>query len=133
MLGVFSALARLVARFEGEVWLVSKCGHKVERRSRRWLEHHRFYDKTGLSPDHLRFCRDRKHKAPICRELGIQFFVDDRADVLAHMRDGVAHRFHFGAERTDVAGAVPAPTWAACEAAILDALDALGGPPSSVD
>jgi hypothetical protein len=112
-----------VTRFHGRVWLVSKCGQKVERRSRLWLAHHRFYEKTGIAPENLRFCRDRKHKAPICRDLGIQFFVDDRVDVLATMRPVVEHRFLFGAERTDLEGAVAAPTWAACEAAIVAALE----------
>ena len=64
------------------------------------------------------FCRARWMKAPICRDRGIGWFVDDRADVLVPMAGIVPHRFQYGAATTDVPGIVPVPTWAAAEAAI---------------
>lgn len=121
--GVFESLARLRARFEGRVWLVSKCGPRIEMRSRAWLDHHRFFEATGIPRDNLRFCKNRKDKAPICLELGIGFFVDDRADVLVPMAGVVPHRFLFGAETSRDAGVSAVPTWAAAEAAILAQLD----------
>ena len=116
--GAFEALGRLCARFEGRVWLVSKCGKRVEERSRRWLQEHRFFDTTGVSADNLVFCRERGMKAGICRDLGIGWFVDDRVDVLVPMAGIVAHRFLFGAAATDVPGLVAVATWAEAEAAI---------------
>jgi hypothetical protein len=123
MAGAVESLGRLRERFAGRVWLVSKCGPKIQARSRLWLDRHRFFQTTGIPYGQLRFCRDRKDKAPICEELGIGFFVDDRFDVLAAMRGIVRHRFQFGAVSAPE-GVVPVPTWAAAEAAILAALEA---------
>src|SRR5262245_25849401 len=77
MAGCFEAISRLTQSFEGRVWLVSKCGPRIEARTRRWLDRHRFFQTAGIPYGQLRFCRDRKEKAPICLKLGIGFFVDD--------------------------------------------------------
>lgn len=122
--GVFEALARLRARFEGRVWLVSKCGPRIEMRSRAWLDHHRFFETTGIPRENLRFCKNRKDKTPICEELGIGYFVDDRADVLTPMAGIVLHRFLFGATASSDPRVTAVPTWAVAEAAITAALDA---------
>ena len=39
-IAAFDAIARLVRSFGGRVWIVSKCGKKIEARSRMWLERH---------------------------------------------------------------------------------------------
>ena len=122
--GAFPALARLCQRFEGRVWLVSKCGQRIEQRSRRWLERQDFFRATGIPDTNLVFCRERWMKAPICRDLAIGWFVDDRADVLVPMAGIVANRFLFGASASSVAGLVPVPTWASAEPAILATLEA---------
>lgn len=125
MEGAFESVARLVARYEGRVWLVSKCGPRIQARSRRWLERHAFFETTGVRPDRLRFCRERREKAPICLELGITCFVDDRADVLAAMAGTVATRILFGAEVSRDPGVVPAPRWSDAEAIAREAADVL--------
>lgn len=84
--GALEAVARLVAeRFGANVFLVSKCGEHVERKTVNWLAHNRFFERTGVPPDHVRFCRERADKAGICASLGVTHFVDDRLEVLAHM------------------------------------------------
>jgi hypothetical protein len=103
--GALEALARLVTRFAGQVWLVSKCGARVQQRTLLWLRHHDFAARTGIPPDHVRFCRQRPDKAVHCRELSITHFVDDRLDVHEALRDVVPHRYLFGPQR------VPAPSW----------------------
>lgn len=81
--GVFDALRILVdKRFGERVYLVSKCGRRVQDRTLTWLDHHRFYERTGIKRDHLRFCRERHEKAEICERLGITHFIDDRLEVL---------------------------------------------------
>lgn len=95
MPGAFETIARLVKVFEGRVWIVSKCGANMERKSIAWLAHHGFHEATGIAADRLRFCRERRDKAPICKELGVTHFVDDRQDVLGYMVDVVPHRFLF--------------------------------------
>jgi hypothetical protein len=82
----FEVLRRLVdERFGNRVYLVSKCGKKVEAKTLHWLDHHRFYEITGIHPSRVRFCRERHEKAGICEELGITHFVDDRLEVLSHL------------------------------------------------
>ena len=121
--GVIEALTRLSARFGGRVWIVSKCGPRIEARSRAWLDGHRFFETTGIPRQQIRFCRNRKDKAPICLDLGIDYFVDDRIDVLLPMMGIVAHRCLFGAATSPEPGIIPAPTWAVAEAAITHILD----------
>lgn len=84
--GAFAVLRRLVdERFGAGVYLVSKCGKKVEAKTLHWLDHHRFYEISGISPGRIRFCRKRYEKAGICKELGITHFVDDRLEVLSNL------------------------------------------------
>lgn len=96
--GTFEALRRLVdERFGADrIYLVSKCGKRVQEKSLHWLAHHRFYEQTGILPKHVFFCRERHEKAGICRQLGITHFVDDRLEVLGYLADvGVEHLFLF--------------------------------------
>lgn len=82
--GVFEALKELVEkRFGDNVFLVSKCGRRVREKTLHWLDHHRFYDLTGIEREHVRFCRERHEKASICEKLGITHFIDDRLEVLS--------------------------------------------------
>jgi hypothetical protein len=122
--GALAALARLQLRLAGRVWLVSKCGPKVQSRTMAWFDHHRFFESTGLSRERVRFCRDRRDKAPICKELGIGLFVDDRRDVLEAMSGVVPYRFLFGAESAS-ANLVPVLDWREAEAAILETINRL--------
>lgn len=106
--GAVEAVSLLVEAFEGQVWIVSKCGPTVEKKTRGWLKHNRFYQDTGLAPANLRFCRQRKDKTPICKQLGISHFVDDRIDVLEHMVETVSGLYLFGEQPTKQR----TPTWA---------------------
>ena len=84
--GVFEALARLVNEKFGEhVYVVSKCGQRTQDKSLEWLAHHHFTERTGISLEHLRFCRERSGKAPIAADLGITHFVDDKLEVLSFL------------------------------------------------
>jgi len=104
MEGALEAVRRLVEAFERRVWLISKCGPRVQERTRRWLDHHGFYDATGLRRDRVVFCLERPQKAGHCERLGIKVFIDDRLDVLEAMRGRVPHLFLFGEQRTPVSG-----------------------------
>ena len=96
---VFEVLPGLVRDFGARVWLVSKCGERVEQRTRQWLWHHDFWARTGILAENLRFCRRRPDKAVHCAELGITHFVDDRPDVHEALAGVVAHRYLFGPQR----------------------------------
>ena len=95
---MFEVVPQLVGRFGGRAWLVSKAGARIEERTRRWLDHHRFFERTGIIPDNVRFCRDRPAKVPICRELRLTHYIDDRLDILESLRGVVPHLYLFGSE-----------------------------------
>ncbi|HKS17048.1 MAG TPA: hypothetical protein VJU16_07030 [Planctomycetota bacterium] len=119
--GMFDAVPELVRRFEGRAWLISKCGPKIQDKTRRWLDHHRFFERTGIPPKNLRFCLLRPQKADHCRELGITHFIDDRTDVLEALSEIVPSRFLFGpqkAGRPIPGGVVHVLTWPDALAAI---------------
>lgn len=117
--GAIDTLARLVPLFDGRAWVISKCGERIQQRTLAWLDHHDFYDRTGISRGNVRFCRRRQDKAVHCRTLGITHMIDDRIDVHRAVLDVVPHRYLFG-HQSD-----PAPdfvrhtrTWAELEEAI---------------
>jgi len=100
--GSMAAIAALrKERFGEAVYLVSKSGEDTERRAREWLVHNGFYERTGVSPDNVHFCRKRHEKAPICADLRITHFVDDRLEVLSYLED-VPHRYLLHADEAEV-------------------------------
>jgi hypothetical protein len=92
--GAFDALARLVTTFEGRVHIVSKAGPKIAALSHEWLALHGVFDQIGIPESNLWFVRRRPEKAPICAQVGITHFIDDRPDVLQHLAT-VPHQFLF--------------------------------------
>ena len=113
-----------VERFDGRVWLVSKCGERVQQRTRKWLVHHRFFEATGIDPGNLRFCLQRPEKALHCRDLQITHFIDDRPDVLVALDGIVPHRYLFGPQRKAAPrGVVPVITWQEALLAVEAELD----------
>ena len=112
----FETMARLrEERFGEGIYIVSKCGPRVQQKSLDWLEHHDFYARTGLLRENIHFCRERKDKAPICEKLGISIFIDDRLDVLGHM-SAVETRIHFcGSERARRKNAAAKPPYTRCD------------------
>lgn len=71
--------------FPERLYLISKCGPIIEERTRLWLEHHHFHERTGIPRHHVFFCRRREEKAIHAQELGLSAFVDDRLEVLSYM------------------------------------------------
>jgi len=111
--GMMDVVPSLVRLFRGRVWLVSKCGPRVQEKSRLWLRHHRFFERTGMAPENLRFCLERPQKADHCAQLGITHFIDDRLDVLQCLEGVVPHRYLFGPQKNAGTphGVVAVPSW----------------------
>ncbi|WP_433710958.1 hypothetical protein ACQP2U_32550 [Nocardia sp. CA-084685] len=115
----FEVLARLVRRFEGQAWVISKCGPRVQERTLQWLDHHEFYDRTGVPKGNVRFCRARADKAKHCAELRITHMIDDRLEVHQALRDLVPHLYLFGVQEGPVPEWVEhTPTWPDVEIAV---------------
>ncbi|MEV6281977.1 hypothetical protein [Kribbella sp. NPDC051770] len=119
--GAFAAISRLTRVFDQRVWLVSKCGPRIQQRSLQWLAHHRFFEQTGIPADNVRFCLQRRDKAIHCRELAITHFVDDKPDVHEALDGLVEHRYLFGPQRSRYVapGVTAARTWAEVESFLL--------------
>lgn len=121
--GAIDTIARLVERFDGQAWLVSKCGPRVRDRSLRWLANQDFFERTGIPEVNKRFCKERKEKRIHAVELGLTHFIDDKIDVHRAIQDTVDHCFLFGPQR----GGTPYFTtavidWVRAEEAILATL-----------
>lgn len=121
--GAFDTIRELVDRLDGQVWLVAKCGARIQALTRRWLLHHDFHEFTGLPAENLRFCKERPQKRDIATLLGLTHFVDDRLDVLRH-RDGlVPSLYWFGRQSTRAPDwVVPARDWRAVRKLLLPEL-----------
>jgi hypothetical protein len=118
--GVYEVLPGLVERFAGRAWIISKCGERTEQKTLRWLDHHRFYEQTGLPRGNVRFCRRRADKALHCAELGITHMIDDRLDVHRALRGLVPNLYLFGPQDEPAPDwVIPTRTWADVIAAML--------------
>jgi len=106
--GAFAAIAELTRAFAGRVWLVSKCGPRIQQLTRHWLQRQSFYEFTGVRQDRLRFCLKRPEKRDHCLAIGATHFIDDRLDVLEHLTGLVPRLYWFGHQ----IGAPHAPAWA---------------------
>jgi hypothetical protein len=110
--GCVPAIGRLVRLFGGQVWLISKCGQRVQDRTLRWLYGHDFYDRTALDRTRVRFCRTRAEKRVHCEELALTHFVGDHPEVHAAIRGTVRFQYFFGPQSAPVPGyGIHAPTW----------------------
>ncbi|HEY8376836.1 MAG TPA: hypothetical protein VIK91_10120 [Nannocystis sp.] len=115
--GAFAVIADLVARTGGAVWLISKCGPNVQAKTRAWLDHHRFWARTGMDRSHLRFCLKRPEKAIHAQNLRLTAMIDDRVDVLVHLEGIVGERLLFGEQlRPPPPWALHVPDWSAVKA-----------------
>ncbi len=95
----------LVETTEGRVWLVSKAGKRIRERTQQWFVRHDFFASVGMQPNQVHFCFKRHEKRPIAEQLRLTHFIDDRVDVLGHLRSVVSHLLLFGVQDQ------PAPDW----------------------
>lgn len=115
--GVFDVLPRLVERFNGRVWIISKCGPRVRSLMLEWLDIHDFYDRTGIPRGNVRCCEKRADKAEHCAKLGITHMIDDRLAVHTHLREVVPNLYLFGQQSSMITPdwVTPVLTWADVE------------------
>lgn len=92
--------------FPGCVFLVSKAKSGTAQKTREWLHHQNFYDRTGLTEGKLFFCEKREGKVPIAKRLGLTAFIDDRIDVLGYLSH-IEDRFLFAESPEWLADNIP--------------------------
>lgn len=125
--GAFESVKRLVEVVNGNVWIVSKAGPRMQELTLQWLEENQFYSTTGFPQDHVRFCLERADKKPICEELGITHFVDDRIHLMQILQHTVSHLYLFTPaeeHRHAPKYVTPVSTWAETLEHILGTLEA---------
>jgi hypothetical protein len=91
--GTAEAISHLT-HMEHEIFLISKCGPEVEKKTMNWLIDRRFWSFTGVIGLPY-FVRHRMDKAPVARALGLDVFIDDRQDIIESMYGIVKHRIAF--------------------------------------
>lgn len=104
VLGAISAVKLLLSCdvvTQGDLYIISKCGPEIERKSTEWLKHKGFFHGVFL-PENLHFCRARPEKASIAKELGLNTFIDDRLEVLYHMQSDVPDLIAFQPSPKDI-------------------------------
>jgi hypothetical protein len=73
--------------------------------------------------DHLWFCLERRDKTLHCHELGVSHFIDDRVNVLEHLRGSMPCLYLLGHQTARPPGWVtPVVTWPAVLPAVLPEL-----------
>lgn len=100
------ALTVLRYFFKERIHIISRCSEPSEPIIRTWLQNNNIFD--FVNPERLHFVRERKDKAPICAELGITHFVDNRLEVLEHMTM-VANRYALNPDYLLAGNQVPYP------------------------
>lgn len=68
-----------------DIYLISFCGKNTAEKTRQWLDYQKFWQRSGIQAGNVRFVRKRTLKAPLCRELCINHFIDDRLEILNTM------------------------------------------------
>lgn len=116
--GAFDVVRRIVKKVgKDNVFVVSKCGENVERKTLLWMTQYKFSAITGVELGNVRFVRKRPEKADVAKKLGLTHFVDDRADVLECLDGIVPMRYLFGPQKDDIEkvkqrlGILHAGTW----------------------
>ncbi len=112
--GAFSTIKNLVDDiFWNNAWVISKCYENTQKKTRKWLEHNKFFAKTGMDRSKVIYCYERPDKAILCEGLGISHFIDDNIEVLTHMVGIVPNLFLFGVQETEIPHWCKyVPTWA---------------------
>jgi hypothetical protein len=101
--GVYDALKKLNdEKFHGNIFLVSKCTAWAEEKILSWLKDNDFYEKTGVKPENVLFCRERHEKEKICNANNITHFIDDRLEVLSHLVGKIPHLFLYQPEQAEI-------------------------------
>jgi hypothetical protein len=72
-----------------EIWIISRVNSEQRAKSLEWIEKFGFFQKTGIKPDNLYYCWERKDKAIFGKAFSFDVFIDDHPEVLSHFPDQV--------------------------------------------
>lgn len=72
-----------------DIYIISKVNSEQRERSLKWLQESNFFIKTGVNPNNLFYCFERKDKAIFSKALNIDIFIDDRCQVMQYLDDRI--------------------------------------------
>jgi hypothetical protein len=72
-----------------EIFLISKCNSRQKEEVEKWLKEVDIFNQTGIKPENLYFCFERKDKSLFVKALDIDIMIDDRAEVMAYLPPNV--------------------------------------------
>lgn len=81
-------LRRCVASFKA-VYIISKVNDRQRQEVVEWITEHKLHEVTGILPENVFFCPERRDKGPIAARLNITHMIDDRPEVMVYMPDSV--------------------------------------------
>ena len=96
-----NSLKKLNENFNGRVYIVSKCSKPAEKKILDWMKYNNFHESTGIEKSKVHFCRERKDKSILSKKLRLTEFVDDKLEVLSHMKPGM-NLFLFRPQKKEV-------------------------------
>ncbi len=67
------------------IYIVSRVNPEQRERALKWFETVDFFNLTGIKPENVYFCFDRRDKHLFAKGLDITCFIDDRPDCLIPM------------------------------------------------
>lgn len=83
------------------VYIVSKVNSEQKAAAEKWFTDVDFYNATGIKPENVYFCFERRDKAFFVKGLNINVFIDDRPEVLSYM-DKYVRKILFNPYKPDV-------------------------------
>lgn len=84
----FDMVQHLVCKFGSKnIFIVSKAGPYMERRTLEWLAKTDFYEATGFWEENVIFVREYHEKAEVVRSKSINVFLDDSVKVVRSLSD----------------------------------------------
>ena len=96
----FEIISNLNKVFD-KIYIISRVNEEQKENSLKWLKEVNFFKLTGLDPNNLYYCWDRRDKALFAKALNVNYFIDDRASVLYHL-DSQIIKFLFNPEKDDL-------------------------------
>lgn len=101
--GALEGLKALIDKVGADnVWIVSKVSPAQQQVSEFILDHINVYEVTGLKRENVRFCLEKKDKAPIIKELNLDGHIDDRGEVIESVQSFLPCPIWFNPERADM-------------------------------
>ncbi len=84
----FRVLRRLRdERFGDSIFLITRCHRKLRDKRVEWLDHHKFFERTGLPRILPHYCWNPYNKSHVCHDLGMTHFIDNEPAELIHLED----------------------------------------------